>query len=275
MATRASKPLVKVNVQCPHCGFEQLEAPAAKSTICRNCSSHFEIAAKRVERAQGPQGLLSQLGPAKPRTPSPSDLTRTVACFDCSATHKVSTRAKTTLCPNCGSYIDLQDFNITGLFSRSIRTRGRLVIAARGDLNCGRAICGSAVIEGRIRGSLDCEGKAVLKCHGKLSGDIEANHLVIERGADVEFARPVRAGRVEIMGKMSGQILCGTEVYIYKKGSLTGSVNAKSFVVDYGGYFLGDLDIRPVSELAIGTAQEVAGAEGAVPELAEGLSYSH
>jgi len=254
MALRGTKPIVKVNVECPHCGFEQLESLSAQSTICRNCSNHFEISPKGGEAGRStpaPGAFLTNI--VKPAKKSQaSDVQRTVACFDCHTTHKVSSLAKTTLCPNCGSYVDLQDFDITGLFSRSIRTRGRLLVSPRGDLNCGKAICGSAVIEGRIRGSLICEGKAVLKCRGKLSGEIEANHLVVERGAEVEFVRPVRAGRVEIMGKATGKIYCGTEIYIFKKGILSGSVHAKSFVIDQGGSFVGDAEIRPVSQWAEG-----------------------
>ncbi len=270
----STKPILKVNVQCPHCGFEQLEPQAAKSTICKNCSSYFEISQSRHDKLG--TGLVEAV--SKQKQPG-SELKRTVVCFECSATHKVSTQAKTTLCPNCGSYIDLQDFNITGLFSRSIRTRGRLAISARGDLNCGRAICGSAVIEGRIRGSLNCEGKAVFKSKGKLSGDVEANHLVIERAADVEFSRPVRAGRVEIMGKVSGKIICGTEVYIYKKGTLLGSIQAKSLIVDHGGTFIGEAQISPEIQLELASARtrDVRRPfQAAQTQLAgTGLSYSH
>ncbi len=254
MAIRTSKAIVKVNVQCPHCGFEQLESMVAQSTICKNCSTHFEIAPKAqpVQKAASsatPSFIEKIVTPAG-RKPHAAEVQRTVACFECGSTHKVSSLAKTTLCPSCGAYIDLQDFEINGLFSRSIRTRGRLVVQNRGDLNCGKAICGSAVIEGRIRGSLVCEGKAVLKCKGKLAGDIEANHLVVERGAKVEFLRPIRAGRVEIMGQVSGTIFCGTEVFIFKKGLFEGTMHAKSCVIEHGGVFVGDADIRPLNHLA-------------------------
>ncbi|MGF1655758.1 MAG: polymer-forming cytoskeletal protein [Verrucomicrobiales bacterium] len=249
MAARSGKTIVKVNVLCPHCSFEQLESMAAKSTICRNCGNHFEISVKSKESSSNASALSGLLTSRKAQQSAPSspapDLTRTVTCFECRSTHKVSSLAKTTLCPNCGSYVDLQDFNINGFFSRSIRTRGRLIISGRGDLNCGRAVCGSAVIEGRIRGSLDCEGKAVFKSKAKLAGDIQVNHLVIERAADVEFSRPVRAGRVEIMGKLTGTVMCDTEVYIYRKGSLVGAIHAKSLIVDQGGSFVGDTEIRP------------------------------
>lgn len=245
---------------------------AAQSTICRNCSSHFDIKPKGADSPAGPKAAPNPLSVLIKKTPS--DVQRTVACFACNATHKVSSLAKTTLCPSCGAYIDLQDFEINGLFSRSIRTRGRLVVTPRGDLNCGKAVCGSAVVEGRLRGSLICEGKAVLKCRGKLSGEIEANHLVIERGAEIEFLRPVRAGRIEIMGKASGKFYCGTEVYIYKKGALAGAVHAKAFVIDQGGIFVGDTEIRPVHDWSEGFRfNQVAPNPAQTGVLSEALSY--
>lgn len=272
MIVRGTKPIVRVSVECPHCGFEQLESQAAQSTICRNCGSHFDIAPKAAESA-----------PARPAQPNPlsvlvrkpqTEQQRTVACFVCNATHRVSSLAKTTLCPSCGAYIDLQDFEITGLFSRSIRTRGRLVVQARGDLNCAKTLCGSAVIEGRLRGGLVCEGKAVLKCRGKLPGDIEASHLVIERGAEIEFLRPVRAGRIEILGKAAGTFYCGTEIYIHRKAALTGAVHARAFVVEHGGLFVGDTEIRPVQQWAEGFRFSQITAEPARGEaLGEALGY--
>ena len=47
----AKSPL-KIRVECPHCGFKQMEYAAAKNTLCRQCGRHFIVAAaERVERA--------------------------------------------------------------------------------------------------------------------------------------------------------------------------------------------------------------------------------
>ena len=33
----------KINADCPHCGFSQLESAYAKSTFCRKCGQHYSI----------------------------------------------------------------------------------------------------------------------------------------------------------------------------------------------------------------------------------------
>jgi hypothetical protein len=40
---------VKVSVDCPHCGFKQMEYAAAKSTMCRQCGAHFVPLAPKFE----------------------------------------------------------------------------------------------------------------------------------------------------------------------------------------------------------------------------------
>lgn len=269
-----NKPIIKVSVECPHCGFEQMEAQAARSTICRNCGNHFDIKPRQVEAparpspqapvAGGATGSVPGVVPVPAEARIPGGTPRTVKCFDCANTHKVPSMAKTTLCPSCGSYIDLQDYSVTGLSSRSIRTRGHLTVGARGELNCGRAVCGSTVVEGTVRGSLRCEGKATLKCRGKLGGEIEAAHLVIERNADVEFARPVRAGRVEILGRVIGDLICDGQVVIQRKGMLLGNVEARALDVESGAELAGDLNIGPTVDLTRQRAQP----EKAQPEPA-------
>ncbi len=238
MASSRPRPNIKVSVECPRCGFEQRETTATRSTDCRNCGHHFEIKVRPAIAA-----------PRRASAPAPGSEvkvgSRDVKCFECDASHAVPTTAKTTLCPRCGSYVDLQDYDIAARSNRNIRTRGRLVVRARGDLNCARAVCGSALVEGRVRGSLHCGGKAVLRGRGVFAGDIEAVHLVIERDAEVEFARAVRAVRVEIMGKTMGNIVCGGQVVILSQGTLLGNLHARALDVEHGAELAGQLEIRP------------------------------
>src|SRR5204863_5004759 len=64
-----------------------------------------------------------------------------------------------------------------------------------------------------------------------------------ERKADIHCFRRVRAGSVEIKGKMSGEIIAQTTVTIHKKGSLEGDVTARAITVEKGGMFSGQLVI--------------------------------
>jgi len=108
-------------------------------------------------------------------------------------------------------------------------------------------VCRSALVEGRLRGNLHCDGTATINFSGKIPGRISAQHIVVERKADIHCFRRVRAGSVEIKGKMSGEIIAQTMVTVHKKGSLEGDVTARAITVEKGGMFSGQLVIGDVS----------------------------
>jgi cytoskeletal protein CcmA (bactofilin family) len=164
-------------------------------------------------------------------------------CFECPGVREVPKTATSTLCPKCGAYIDLQDYKIAGAHTRSIRTGGRLIIAAKGDLISRRAYCGSAEIEGSLRADLICTGDVIFKRKGKVGGAIEARTIHIDKKCDAAFAHPVRAEIVEINGAMTLPTLTARRVIVNKTGRLTGAVFANGFVVEKGGYFAGHLTI--------------------------------
>jgi cytoskeletal protein CcmA (bactofilin family) len=234
---------VRVDVTCPACGNLQQESVAAKSTYCRKCGGYIQLdkTAKssahhepREHTVSGLQKLQDLLGVQR---------TIVARCFECPGVREVPKTATSTLCPKCGAYIDLQDYKITGAHTRSIRTGGRLVIAAKGDLISRQAYCGSADIEGSLRANLICTGDVIIKRKGKVGGAIEARNIHIDRKCDAEFAHPLRADVVEINGAISVPTLTARRVVINKAGRLTGAVMALGFVVEKGGYFAGDLTI--------------------------------
>jgi cytoskeletal protein CcmA (bactofilin family)/predicted RNA-binding Zn-ribbon protein involved in translation (DUF1610 family) len=239
----------RIEVQCPHCGNIQLEPELAKSTYCRKCSGYIQI-------AKG--GRTQTHGPPTPSHKEPSLLARVegllgvqrtfvARCFECSGRREVGRNATSTICPLCGAYIDLQDYKIVGSYSRSIRTRGSLLITSKGDLNSNRVICESAEIQGHMRGSLICATILRIKLKGKLSGSVESKQVIIDKKAEVEFVRPIRGELIEIEGIVSARILASGKVVVKKGAFLRGSVNAKSFIVDRGGQFSGEVTIgKPI-----------------------------
>jgi cytoskeletal protein CcmA (bactofilin family)/ribosomal protein L37AE/L43A len=237
---------VKLSVECPHCGFKQMEYAAAKSTMCRQCG-----------RAFSPHAAKPALKPylkedAAPTEPSGfrklegiwgRQRSRVVACFECKRKHEVSEAATSTNCPGCSAHIDLRDYKITTAFSRSIRTRGHLHLTSKGDLNSTSVICASALIEGKLRGNLQCEESAVINFCGKIPGRLTAKYVNLERKADVQCYRRIRVGTIDIKGRMSGEIIATGAVNIHKTGVLDGNVTAKSIIIDKGGIFCGQLVI--------------------------------
>jgi cytoskeletal protein CcmA (bactofilin family)/ribosomal protein L37AE/L43A len=237
----------KVNVECPHCGFKQIDYAAAKSTLCRQCGRYFSPSAPKpglklavkdeATTLTEPSGLRKFEGLwNKPRV-------RVIACFECKRKHEVSDAATSTNCPSCSAHIDLRDYKITTSFSRSIRTRGELHLTSKGDLSSTSVVCRSALLEGKLRGNLQCEESATINFVGKLPGRLIANYVSVERKADVQCFRRIGVGNIDIKGRMSGEIIASGSVNIHKTGALDGNVTAKSINIEKGGAFSGQLVI--------------------------------
>ncbi|MDQ3622578.1 MAG: polymer-forming cytoskeletal protein, partial [Verrucomicrobiota bacterium] len=234
------KQIEKISADCPHCGFSQLESPYAKSTFCRRCGEHYSIEKlllKETTSLKGPS-LFDRLGKLLAR-----ETVREVACLSCGTRQQLSSAAQSSICPQCGSYMDLRDFKITGPFGRSVQTQGDVVVTSKGDVSSARITCGSAFIEGKLRGALVCTGTLRMKVQGKVLGSIEAQDLIIEKRCAAEFVRPLKVQRVEINGKISARIMCEGQVTINKHGSLDGTVYARAISIEKGGIFSGELFI--------------------------------
>ncbi len=246
MSGKAPQTAVKVAVECPHCGFKQLESSFAKSTFCRKCSEHYDIG-KPLPKAK------------KPKAPgegaaAPSLFTRLgnllsgrreweLTCFHCGGRQVVSNSAKSSSCSHCGVYMDLTDFKIKDVLNRSLETQGKLHVTAKGDVTAAKVACREAFVEGKVRGHLLCTGEARLKFKGKLAGAIETRWLVIEKRSEIEALRPIKARSVRVRGKLSGRLQVEGNVIVEKKGWLEGVIVARSVTVEKGGVLLGELVI--------------------------------
>jgi cytoskeletal protein CcmA (bactofilin family)/DNA-directed RNA polymerase subunit RPC12/RpoP len=259
-------------VECPHCGFKQMEYAAAKSTICRQCGRNFCPTA--------PKPGLKLRSKDDPLTQEPSPLrkfegiwnrqrSRLVACFECKRKHEVSDAATSTNCPGCSAHIDLRDYKITTSFSRSIRTRGDLHLTSKGDLSSSSVICQSALIEGKLRGNLQCEESVTVNFVGKIPGRVTAQHVVVERKSDVQCFRRVQVATIDIKGRMSGEIVATGAVTIHKTGTLEGAVTAKSIAIEKGGVFSGQLAIGQagLTQGELLSAEKSAAASASEPNL--------
>jgi cytoskeletal protein CcmA (bactofilin family)/Zn finger protein HypA/HybF involved in hydrogenase expression len=238
----------KVSVDCPHCGFKQMEYAAAKSTMCRQCGAHFVPLAPKVQVRLRPKdepiepvadlSLLRKLEGFWSKHHS-----AIIECFDCKATQEISSAAHSTICPKCSKHIDLRDYKITTSFSRSIRTNGQIHLTAKGDLSSSNVLCRAALIEGKLRGNLHCLGRATINFTGKIPGKLTAEHILVERKSVVQFFRRVRVKSIEIHGRMTGEIVAEGAVVIHRNAMLDGNVTAKSISVEKGGIFCGQLII--------------------------------
>jgi cytoskeletal protein CcmA (bactofilin family) len=239
------KGLAKITVTCPHCSATQQEPEHARSTFCRKCGKHIELREKSKTPAaaasDGP-GFMERLSHMLHR-----EQVRQVNCLHCNAPQKVSSLAKSGSCVQCGHYLDFRDFKIDGNFSKSIQTHGIITITKTGELTSPKVSCAAAIVLGKVNGNLVCSTTAHVRTKGRVMGSIEARELIIEKGADVEFVRPLHAATAEINGKISARIFADS-VTINKHGSLDGAVTAKSIKIERGGIFHGDLIIGQQKE---------------------------
>jgi cytoskeletal protein CcmA (bactofilin family) len=251
-----------------------MEYAAAKSTMCRQCGRSFSPSAPKaavlqIRRKEEPAAAVEPTGLRKIEGLWNRQRTRLVACFECKRRHEVSDAATSTNCPGCSAHIDLRDYKIATSFSRSIRTRGDVHLTSKGDLNSTSVVCRSAMIEGKLRGNLECEESATINFVGKIPGRLTAGYVIVERKADVQCFRRVRVGKIDIKGRMSAEIIATGPVNIHKTGLLDGNVTAKSISIDQGGIFSGQLVIgqADLTQAELLPAQNPADVARKVPEV--------
>jgi cytoskeletal protein CcmA (bactofilin family) len=247
-----------------------MEYAAAKSSICRQCGRSFSpftpkpgLKLRTREEAPAPESssILGRFEDFWKRQRS-----SVIECFECKRKQQVCGAATSTICPACSAHIDLRDYKITSAFSRSIRTRGDVHLTGKGDLASSSVVCRCALIEGRLRGNLHCDDTATINYSGKMPGRISARHIIVNRKADIHCFRRLRAGSIEIRGKMAGEIIAQTMVTVHKKGSLEGDVTARAITVEKGGMFSGQLVIGQVGLTQGELLQEQEPAAATVPE---------
>ena len=263
-----------------------MEYAAAKSTMCRQCGSHFAPSAPKQEIRLRSKEERVEAAAAAASDPSfrqkiegfwTKHTNSEIECFDCKAKHEVSSAATSSFCPKCSTHIDLRDYKIATSFSRSIKTQGEIHITPKGDLSSTTVTCRAALIEGKMRGNMKCVGTATINFVGKIPGRLVAEHIVVDRKSDVHFFRRLQVKSMEIRGRMTGDIVAEGTVVIHRNALLDGNVTAKSISVEKGGIFMGQLIIGTSGLAQAELLPESAPAAAAAPasEEAEPVAVPH
>ena len=259
-----------------------MEYAAAKSTMCRQCGSHFAPASPKQEIRLRPKEE-----PVEAAAASDSSLfhkiegfwtkhhNSEIECFECKAKQEISSAASSTFCPKCSTHIDLRNYKVTTSFSRSIKTQGEIHITAKGDLSSTSVTCRSALIEGKMRGNMNCIGTATIDFVGKIPGRLTAQHVLIERKSDVHFFRRIRVKSIEIRGRMTGEIIAEGTVVIHRNALLDGNVTARSISVEKGGIFSGQLIIGSAGLTQAELLPETSSPATGAPEEIEPVAVPH
>jgi len=224
-----------------------MEYAAARNTLCRQCGKHFPMA-NETPPAKASFDFNGSIAAAQTffrRFEGIWNRNRvtSVACFDCGMTQELNSAASSTICPSCSVHMDLRDYRINTAFSRAIRTHGSVYVTSTGDLSSSSVFCRSAIIEGKLRGSLQCIEKVEFRAPAKVQGKLSAPLVIIGKRAHVQFFRQLHVGSIEIRGRMAGEIVAQTIVTIRSTGALDGNVVARAINVEKGGTFAGQLII--------------------------------
>ncbi|MES2707249.1 MAG: polymer-forming cytoskeletal protein [Verrucomicrobiota bacterium] len=159
---------------------------------------------------------------------------REVECFDCHAINRASLQATSTACSNCGTYIDLRNFDIRERTTQKIRTRGDVTVHKKGAL-LGTAIhCGSLIVEGTVGGSIYAQETVQFRVSTKVLGELRCRRLIVERKCLVHCLQPVHVREVDIEGGLTARIFSGGPVRLHRHARLEGSVNAPVFIMEPG-----------------------------------------
>ena len=222
-----------------------MEYVAAKITLCRQCGRSFSPSAPKLGLKSKEESTSTEESPLHRKLEGiwNRQRNRLVSCFECKRKHEVSDAATSTNCPGCSAHIDLRDYKITTSFSRTIRTRGDIHLTAKGDLSSTSVICNAAIIEGKLRGNLQCEESMTINFVGKIPGRLGAQHITVEKKSEIQCFRRVNVANIDIKGRMSAEIVASGAVTIHKTGTLEGNVTAKSIAIEKGGMFSGQLVI--------------------------------
>jgi len=168
-----------------------------------------------------------------------------VHCFKCGADHLIGKASKSTFCPNCGASITIGDIDIKANTARPIDIRGSLRVRPKATLNHSWIACSDALIEGRLIGTLFCEGRLEWKGTGRVSFGCANRSTHLHAKVQLELLTPLKTGHLDLHGTLHGDVECSGPVVIHKRAKLIGNIQASSIVVEKTAVWVGSGNVSP------------------------------
>lgn len=183
--------------------------------------------------------------PEKRKQSGDSSRDLSVRCFRCYHIQSVSRFAKSTQCERCNVYISLANYEISSNKSLTLRTRGDITIARKGNLKKCEIACHNLTVHGGIDAFVDCSGLAVFRRPGTVRGHLHCRKAVIEKAASIEFPDGLFSEQADIQGRVKGDITCSGTIRIAKSAVIDGNIRAVSIDLKEGGTINGESIIDP------------------------------
>ena len=217
-----------VPVPCPHCGHSQAVPPTAVTTVCKECSRHFD-----VQEALHPKPKKKETGPEK----------KSITCFDCGTELKVPVAAESTMCKKCSTHIDLRDHYIANAVSKNFRTKGVFVVEPKGYVFNTEVLAREGAIKGRFIGKIRTEGALTIHSGAEIKGTLHPGKLIIPPKNHFHWPNPINVGSAEISGELNADLLATETVVIKSTGIYFGDIKARNLVVEPGAVVVGNMFI--------------------------------
>jgi cytoskeletal protein CcmA (bactofilin family) len=106
---------------------------------------------------------------------------RELRCPYCSHRFQASRRAMSLRCPSCTNPLAFEDFSLNERLEGQLSTMGQVQLGPSCHLS-GNLTCADLTISGRFEGRATVLGPLLLKADGKVTGQVAARSLVVERG---------------------------------------------------------------------------------------------
>ena len=178
---------------------------------------------------------LTSFRPEDERTQVPM---RDVVCYECGKECQVPAAALSANCIHCHAHLNMANVEIRpGSRRLTVRTLGNVQVPSGTVLSNLSVVCHNMEINGRVSGSFRCTGELVFNASTRVEGSISAHKLVVDKGAEVEFAVGAAVESAEIYGKLQGRLQCKGLLHIYRGGSYEGICKAADVLVEPGGRY--------------------------------------
>ncbi len=210
----------------------------------------------RIQARATPAAAAIPLTPSTPVAPPNSTLEKMksqsvyrqqyfkdIECFECGHKLKVSRSSKLTDCVQCGALICLEDLDINLHHTEPIRTRGDVMVRKPGRITTSKIECKDLRCIGTIEADIECQGEAIFRNEGTITGQVTCRKLTVEKGADVTFAQTVKAGEMYINSSVTGNLSSSGKITIGIYGAVNGDVTARAVAIEPGGALNGAMNI--------------------------------
>jgi len=171
--------------------------------------------------------------------------TRSVKCFRCDHVHQAPEKAEAANCPKCGLYISLLDHKIKHKKNEAIETRGDVEITNSGSMSGVSIKCHNLVIKGSFTGSVDCTGIFEVFSPITLKGHFKIKKLIIHPTGKVSSTIDIHAQEIECAGQLDAEnyrVIASESLTISNKGHAKATLEAKSFKIEAGAFFGGQVN---------------------------------